>query len=85
MTHVEALEVALEAINPGPRHSALVGLCRSLAQKMDGAGTPGDRLLATYLSALRALASGSSEGEPSPRPVSTLSKFRDVNAGKSKH
>ena len=56
MTHVEALETTIDALEIQPIDAALVQLCRMTAKQMDAAdGAPSTRLASIYLSLLRNL------------------------------
>ena len=69
MSISENLESTLTAIDLGPRHAALIGLCRVTAKQMDESdGAPSNRLSAVYLSCLKDL-----ERAASSTPVKTHS------------
>jgi len=61
MTHVEAVEMMVEALATGPEHAALIEACRALARTVDESGFD-DRLWREYRLALKALMDGASGG-----------------------
>lgn len=62
LPHRAALERTVAAMVTGPEHSAMVELCRSLADAVDSAAGFDDKLWREYRMALRALMDRASGG-----------------------
>lgn len=62
LPHRASLERTVAAIVTGPEHSAMVELCRSLADSVDAAVAFDDKLWREYRMALRALMDRTSGG-----------------------
>ena len=77
MSHQAELEKTLAALAIHEKHAALVCLCRSLAEQLDGAGsTPSSRLSSAYLSALRYLSRTTEVASVESTASSTLRELR---------
>lgn len=82
-SHSTALETTITAAGRKltKRDAALLALCRSLAAQMDATSSPGTRLVASYLTALRTLSAAiDRDATSAPTPAGKLAQLRSINS-----